>query len=175
MSGEISQSRVRPNIVLNPLETEDDCDRTEPKSVRPSIVTFQIPQCKPHSNYKFHIVRPETQHKDHQDSECRLGKTYRHPLPRSNPFSLQALARAEICETYTYDKITTMTKEGLLTRNCQEYIQEGASNVRPTKRDIMFCEEYRFNKYLINNYKNVRGNKPLEISEAINAKDIIKA
>ena len=44
MSGEISQSRVRPNIVLNPLETEDDCDRTEPKSVRPSIVTFQIPQ-----------------------------------------------------------------------------------------------------------------------------------
>ena len=41
-------SRVRPNIVINPRDSVEDCDRT----VRPNIVTFQIPQSEPEKESK---------------------------------------------------------------------------------------------------------------------------
>ena len=135
-------------------------------------MTFQIPQFRPKQIYSFHIVRPRLNHNDHLQSRCRLTKIYRYPLPLSAPHSLRALARAEICEKYSYDQITEMAEIGEITKDCKEYIQEKASNIKPTRRDILFCEEYRYNKYLTINYKHVHGTTPLSLNEAINAKFI---
>ena len=135
-------------------------------------LTFKLPQCEPQGPYRFHIVRPQKHQDDHEESYCKLTKLFKYPLKRKTPLSLKELARAEICETFKYDQITTLALEGHITTHCMRFIQEKASNVKPTRRDILFCEEYTTNRYL--KYSYTQGMVPLSILKAVNAKTIAK-
>ena len=108
-----------------------------------SALTFTIQMTTIPTLYFVHKISTKHFDDNHKNYICDFYEKCRYPIKRKYPFSLKALARATICDTFTYTQILNLANKKLIPIGMYEYITEHLLVTKPTNKDYLFCENWR--------------------------------
>ena len=88
----------------------------------------------------YHMCSPPNFHDEHLKERCKLTWYANHPIIRTNPYSLMEIARAEVCEAYTFKDILSFETKGLIPKALATYVRKRHSWFPLTSRKSLFCK-----------------------------------